>query len=113
MLCFATERPDVMCCVQNGLPSSAALRKLVCFCLPPSSSKPLTASAFYSVKLVFNIFLFLSLPPLLTSLLFHFPSCPAHFADNSGECDLVRALSSVGSLVKSIRIVGDLIILID
>lgn len=88
--------------------------KLSAFVFLHLSSKYLTVSTFQNVKLV-SLFLFLSPPSPLTnpSLLFLFPSCPVHFADNSGECYLVTALSSVGSLVRSMGIVGDLIILID
>lgn len=65
------------------------------YVFPHPSSESFTVSAFYNIKL--NIFLSQNLLPSLTniSLVFPLPLVSAHFADNFGECYLVRALSPV------------------
>ena len=78
------------------------------------SSKSLTVCTSWNIKLV-NIFSEkMSLLPLINiSLLSLLPLVPAHFADNSDECYLFRALSSVGPLVKSTGNIGAFPVLID
>lgn len=114
MICFA-QRGLMWCvvCRMGSLPLLLSENVSAFIFLHPSSKSFFLFfffSTFHNVKLV-SIFLSLPLPVANPSLLFLFPSGPVHFADNSGECYLVRALSSVGSLVKSIGIVEDLIIL--